>query len=125
LEQALRQPVFPLYLGRRSCPPAGPISLGVQADQGVREVLDNEPWLASKWHQRNIRSTRVRLPVLRDAEPSDEQVDTIRDEPLSFDPSRREYGWRAVVPDETYVDNPQASKREDPADHDPMAAVGG
>jgi CRISPR system Cascade subunit CasD len=125
LAEALRRPVYPLYLGRRSCPPAGPISLGVRTDLSMAEVLDGEPWLASTWHQRNIRSARVRLPVLRDAESSDENVDTIRDEPLSFDPSRREYGWRTIVHGETYVDNPQTSKRQDPMDHDPMAALGG
>ena len=125
LEHALRRPAFPLYLGRRSCPPAGPISLGVKADLPLRDVLKEEPWLASRWYQRRSRSTRVRLAVVRDAEPGDEKVETVRDEPLSFDPSRREYGWRTVHHDETYVDNPQAMRSVDLLDHDPMAALGG
>ncbi|MFD9514872.1 type I-E CRISPR-associated protein Cas5/CasD [Streptomyces mirabilis] len=39
LEHAVRQPVFPLSLGRRSCPPTGPVSLGLRPDADLQEVL--------------------------------------------------------------------------------------
>lgn len=32
LDQALQAPVFPLFLGRRSCPPTLPLSLGIQTN---------------------------------------------------------------------------------------------
>jgi len=35
LDEALNRPRFPLYLGRRSCPPAGRISLGVHDETGT------------------------------------------------------------------------------------------
>src|SRR5690242_16495672 len=46
LADALRRPRYPLYLGRRSCPPAGPVSLGVH-DTNLDDALDSWPWLAT------------------------------------------------------------------------------
>ena len=46
LDDALRHPVFPLYLGRRSCPPAQPVSLGLR-EGGLLAALEAEPWIAS------------------------------------------------------------------------------
>src|SRR5262249_18303649 len=43
LDEALRRPHFPLYLGRRSCPPAGPVSLGVQPGS-VEQALERWGW---------------------------------------------------------------------------------
>ena len=39
---ALKSPVYPLYLGRRSCPPTLPVVLGIRDDKLI-EVLKNEP----------------------------------------------------------------------------------
>ena len=60
LEQALRAPAFPLFLGRRSCPPSLPIALGIREGSLVEE-LKQEPWLASRWMQRQYRER----PLLR------------------------------------------------------------
>ena len=46
LERAVKNPVFPLFLGRRSCPPCGPILLGIH-ECGLEEALDNAPWFLS------------------------------------------------------------------------------
>src|SRR5690606_11406608 len=51
LDESLRHPTFPLYLGRRSCPPAGPVTLG-RRDVDFVTALRNEPWQASRWWQR-------------------------------------------------------------------------
>ena len=37
------------------------------------------------------------LEVVVDAPPGDPESEVRRDVPLSFDPVRREYGWREVV----------------------------
>lgn len=121
LEEAVRRPHFPLYLGRRSCPPAGPVSLGLR-DAALSDVLRDEPWQAARWHRRKVRETAVTLPVIRDAESGDAHPETWRDEPLSFDPRRREYGWRAVVRDEVEVSHPEPPAARD---HDPFAVIGG
>lgn len=42
LEAALRQPRFPLYLGRKSCPPALPLGPSLVQAATLREALDRE-----------------------------------------------------------------------------------
>lgn len=101
LDDALRHPTFPLYLGRRSCPPAGPVTLGV-SESNVWDVLRTHPWTAST-RTRSSGSGPVRLEVLVDATsaPPDavrvSDTITVRDAPISFDPDLRQYGWRDVV----------------------------
>jgi CRISPR system Cascade subunit CasD len=128
LEQALWHPAFPLYLGRRSCPPAGPISCGLR-DGGVDDALQAEGWQAAPWHQRSVRAPSVRLATVRDAHAEETDAETLRDEPVSFNPTRREYTWRSVVHGHVEVPNPHAPAGPDsgdaPADHDPMALLGG
>ncbi|MFE3288239.1 type I-E CRISPR-associated protein Cas5/CasD, partial [Streptomyces sp. NPDC059233] len=46
LEHAVRHPVFPLALGRRSCPPTQPLSLG-QRTGSLEDALRAEPWQAT------------------------------------------------------------------------------
>lgn len=124
LDEALRRPVFAPYLGRRSCPPEGPIRQGVHPGN-VRDNLMTHPWLASPWHQREIRSTWVELETVIDAEPGETHTETMRDLPVSFDPRRREYAWREVRRDiRVRVRNPYGTGGGQ-LDHDPMAALGG
>ncbi|WP_166354227.1 type I-E CRISPR-associated protein Cas5/CasD [Phytoactinopolyspora limicola] len=133
IDAAVRSPVFPLYLGRRSCPPAGPIALGV-FDYDAATALEQLPWRASVQHQRRRRGeAQVPLETVRDATPGEPEAETIHDEPVSFDPNRRQYGWRSVVRGTVVVDNPQAdgSDRADapgtgaPVEHDPMSVLPG
>jgi CRISPR system Cascade subunit CasD len=121
LDEAVRLPRFPLYLGRRSCPPAGPVSLGFRPHP-LMDTLRQEPWQASAWHRRRTHGATVTLPVTRDADVDEPDVETWRDEPLSFDPRRREYGWRAVAREHVDVTHPDPPATPD---HDPLAAVGG
>nr|WP_202884679.1 type I-E CRISPR-associated protein Cas5/CasD [Actinopolymorpha cephalotaxi] len=124
LDAALRAPVFPLYLGRRSCPPVQPLSLGVR-DGSLTEVISAVSWQASQWYRRRRREPQVSLEVIRDAHP-DEQGDVVRDEPESFDPQRREYGWRPVVRETVSLTNPDISDSvAEQFGHDPMALLGG
>ncbi len=123
LEEALRSPVFPLFLGRRSCPPAGAVSLGVR-DGGLQEVLEAEPWQASRWWRRK-QGPCVDLPIVRDAEDPGEVGDVVRDQPISYSPERREHGWRTVVrAGPARVENPDARVGA-LVEPDFMAALGG
>lgn len=105
LDEALHHPVWPLYLGRRACPPDLPMSLGMHEEyRDVRDALARAPWIASEWYRR--RSPIPRLEVAFDArlgEPCSYQAD----DPLSFSGEGRRYGQRAVV--RAYVDNPSCS----------------
>lgn len=123
LHEAIRRPFFPLFLGRRSCPPAGPIAIGVfpfDLDEALRRL----PWQASEREQRRRRSPTVDLDVTRDAAPGEIGHETVRDQPVSFDPNRRLYAWRSVVREVVTIDNPHGVGL--PADeHDPMTAARG
>jgi CRISPR system Cascade subunit CasD len=131
LLEALRNPTFPLYLGRRSCPPAGQVAIGLR-DGDITQVLHSEPWQASPWYQRT-QPRLVDLPIVLDAERPDEAGEMIRDYPISFDPGRRDYGWRCVTRSSYRVTNGDGTTRSPFPDapsleqltHDPFAALGG
>jgi CRISPR system Cascade subunit CasD len=128
LANALLRPAFPLYLGRRSCPPAGPLLLGVR-DGDIETVLETEPWRASPWVQRSHRSDHITLDALMDCPLDVDGGYLVRDEPLSFDPAHRDYTWRRIHDKRIEVANPHhkgdnsATDSIDP--HDPIAALEG
>lgn len=123
LAEALRRPVFPLYLGRRSCPPAGPL-LPKLLDGTVEEALAAEPWAARAWYRRSSAVTslpEVHVETVIDCTPGTAKAVTVRDQPISFDPERREYGWRTVRYDTVLVHSTGARAISRDV-HDPMAA---
>ena len=85
LQQALLHPAFPLYLGRRCCPPTLPLCLGVRPGS-LQEVLQAEPPLCPGRQSR----------ILLDADPLKPGTAPQRDVPVSFDPHHRQYGYRSV-----------------------------
>lgn len=123
LAEALRRPVFPLYLGRRSCPPSGPLLPRV-LDGSVEEVLADQPWAAKAWYRRSPSVSRlpeVHVETVIDCSPATSGAVTVRDQPLSFDPARREYGWRTVRYGSVLVHSTGARPVARDA-HDPMGA---
>jgi CRISPR system Cascade subunit CasD len=120
LESAIRSPAFPLYLGRRSCPPAGRVTLGIY-EKNLQEALASEKWHASLWHRKKARSA-VTLPIVCDSEgPS---AIRRRDLPLSFSQAHRKHAFRGVDyrADAILVENPDSRARTMPTEHDPFPA---
>jgi CRISPR system Cascade subunit CasD len=125
LDDALAEPKFPLYLGRRSCPPAREIRMGIRSGDVV-SVLRNVDWQAAQWHRRR-QSRVVDLPLVVDAgalpEPAQQSgpEEVVRDVPISFNPVRRDYGWRDVRhADPVQIQNPEGMHAPDF-----LAALGG
>ena len=120
LDEALRHPFFPLYLGRRSCPPTHPVSLGLR-EAGLLDALRAEPWLASPWFRKQQHSHVFDAELLLDQEvvPAEERgaARGSRDVPVSFDPRRRDYDFRQV---ERLMARVRASRLDA---HDPMLAL--
>lgn len=85
LESALQNPRFPLFLGRRSCPPTLPIVIGIR-NLPLETALRKEAPLGAG-HEKLMR---VQMET--------DQPDTgmIQDVPISFDPGRRVYGYRRL-----------------------------
>ncbi|MFI8434331.1 type I-E CRISPR-associated protein Cas5/CasD [Streptomyces sp. NPDC079020] len=107
LYEALLEPVFLPYLGRRSCPPAQPIPIGEPLSSSLEQALRDAEWEASAWYkERLVRSSRHAteagpdpldgLGLLLDCPPDQEPDMTLRDLPLSFDPRNRRYALRGV-----------------------------
>ncbi len=118
LAEALRRPRYQPFLGRRSCPPLYPILKGTTSES-LEDALASHEWLAAPHHRRR-RGAEVELQAVRDATPH-EHGDSVRDEPVSFDPRHRRYTWREVVRYVVEVRNPDAAQ----TDHDPFAFFGG
>lgn len=111
LAAALASPAFPLFLGRRACPPELPLCLGI-VNADLLSALREHPWQASEAWQKKHSPTMLRL--VTDASPEDDRYTTLRDVPISFDPRYRAYGWRKVREHAPVVVG---------EDHDPMAEL--
>ncbi|MFF1797251.1 type I-E CRISPR-associated protein Cas5/CasD [Kitasatospora sp. NPDC058263] len=110
LHEALLRPVYLPYLGRRSCPPAQPVELGVHPGDDPAGVLGAEPWRASEWYQRRRDGEQhVTLTLLSEAPASTASSGAmLRDQPLSFAPRHRRYALRPVHTSTVTVRNPRA-----------------
>ena len=111
LHEAVESPVFPLYLGRRSCPPVGRVSLGVR-----RETLQTA--LEQAFYAESPSAREPYYTLTCDAqEPCATRQ---RDMPISFAPAHRKHGYR-------YTENRvvQTGKQQADTEHDAFAELGG
>lgn len=113
LERALRSPAFPLFLGRRSCPPTLPISLGIR-EGGLLDELQQEPWLASQWMQRQYQEKPL-LRLMTDSGCGGRSIGMQRDLPVTFHISARSYAYREME-EHLHIAPPDGL-------HDPMAEL--
>lgn len=99
LDQALRFPAYPLFLGRRSCPPTPPISLGV-TDAPLNEAL-----MHAECPDCRAGKEDQPMRLVLDAEEATAVTPLIQDMPLSFSGRRRMHGYRPVC--EWFVSVPE------------------
>ncbi|WP_326812249.1 type I-E CRISPR-associated protein Cas5/CasD [Streptomyces scopuliridis] len=101
--RALNTPQWPLYLGRRSCPPEGPLLLGRSND--ALHHLIHLPLAAAGPHPRGVKFLSDRpldqLPVPQelitpDSPDGAHPTSQANDEPVTFDPRRRTYRARPL-----------------------------
>lgn len=127
--EALEHPVFPLFLGRRSCPPSCKVLLGVEEGMSILDALGSVPWQSAAWYQSQYRfhdEETVKLEVLYDKRPADhgEGYDiTQRDVPVSYSQVHRQYTWRTVAHATVAIRNP--SFRPKLVEHDPLSTIDG
>jgi CRISPR system Cascade subunit CasD len=141
LDHAVRAPAFPLALGRRSCPPTQPVSLGVH-EGDLTAVLEAQPWQASRAaRDRYVRRGRGGRTGTRQAPPAGIDLsatvedpagnDVLHDVPVSFDPRARAFTDRRVRHCWMHVPTgfPQSGEAgpgtlDDGGAHDPFALLG-
>lgn len=103
LENALKKPKFPLFLGRRSCPPTLPIVVGIR-EKSLSDALREEPPLCAV---RKSKDSAARVRIETDAP----NAGMFQDEPISFDPQKRIFGYRKVS--EFFVELPETETEHD------------
>ncbi|MEV7424561.1 type I-E CRISPR-associated protein Cas5/CasD [Streptomyces sp. NPDC091212] len=133
LYEALLDPVFLPYLGRRSCPPAQPVTIAEPLDTSLEQALREAAWEASDWYRRQCaNSARHRtgspsgpqqLELLLDCRAGEEPDITLRDLPLSFDPRHRQYGLRGVRGTHIPLPPKSPAATSPPPSHDPTAVL--
>jgi CRISPR system Cascade subunit CasD len=97
IEHAIRNPAFPLFLGRRSCPPDGQVSLGIRYGMELLSALQQEHWLAHARSTSIGRKEQLYLRVVMDAESHDQINYIQRDLPISYNPAHRQHGFRRIT----------------------------
>lgn len=107
LEYALSHPVFPLFLGRRSCPPTLPLCIGIR-DATLIDALRGEPAL--------VENPRRAMRITADAMENDKRTSVQRDIAISFDPRCRRHNFRTVAEYEPI--------NYSEAEHDPFGELG-
>lgn len=117
---ALRRPHYPLFLGRRAFPPAGPLRVWI-VEAPLRTALDTADWQASKAVQDRATDAPV-LDILVDALPGEPVEQTLADIPRSFDPRRRMHGLRDITL-LRQQSRPSAATRAPLPHHDPLLLV--
>ncbi|MET7524681.1 type I-E CRISPR-associated protein Cas5/CasD [Streptomyces sp900116325] len=114
--EALRHPVWPPYLGRRSCPPEGPLLIGLLQDplhhlirlplactsRPQRQPNGTSPQLPCEQVDFHSDAPLHRLPVPPAGTSADQPLDgstpvgEVTDDPLDLSPRRRTYRARPV-----------------------------
>lgn len=124
IECALHNPVYHLYLGRRSCPPTLPLVLGIR-DCGLLDALENEEWLVERYSGMSDfrkKTADKTLRIVTEALDGEVPDGMIKDRPVSFSVEKREYGYRSVKRRKSVeVGNKCANDGE--TEHDPMAEL--
>jgi CRISPR system Cascade subunit CasD len=109
IRTALRDPVWPLFFGRRAFPPARPLVTSGQAgeppmgkgllDEPLEWVLANHPWLETRAEVRAAerhRRDRSPLRTVVECAPADPVAEIRPDMPICFGRSDRRFTTRAV-----------------------------
>ena len=115
IEHALLNPVYPIYLGRKSCPAEGRVVLGIR-DLSLKDALEKEPWLLQPWRQeqkqRLSKNQDIYLRLAIDAGENDKGY-LIDDMPISFDYRHRRHGSRQVMELPSVLIKRQVSQEHD------------
>ena len=115
IETALRTPCFPLFLGRRSCPPTLPLVLGLR-EKDLETALREE-----ENQNQNARSIkRTRRYIRLDSMPDELEGAVVQDVPISFNPMKREFGYRRAK--EIWLRD-DVKTEESAEEHDAMAEL--
>lgn len=98
LHQALRNPRWPLFLGRKSFPPGCPVHLadGLREEESLRDALTRYPDIAPL---SSSEATRQRILLLESEDGDEKRMDN----PLDYRHAQRRYSARALVREQVEI----------------------
>lgn len=115
IERALRNPCFPLFLGRRSCPPTLPLVLGIRED-ALETALRGE-----ENQNKDLKSIQQSHRYIRlDCGVGEQEGAVVQDLPISFNPMKREFAYRRAK--EIWLRD-DVNTEESAEEHDAMAEL--
>ena len=115
IERALRNPCFPLFLGRRSCPPTLPLVLGIR-EEALEIALREE-----ENQNKDLKSIQQSHRYIRlDCGEGEQEGTVVQDLPISFNPMRREFAYRRAK--EIWLRD-DVNTEESAEEHDAMAEL--
>ena len=91
---ALQNPVYALFLGRKSCPPTGPLTLGIK-EASLEDALKDSDWTVPEFRKKRILGNRDKI-YLRILVEDDKSKTLVKDNPVSYSLLRREYAYRGI-----------------------------
>ncbi len=118
--EALKNPFFQLYLGKRALPVNADFIIKVK-DLGVMESIRSLPWQAANWYRKKNKIEK--LKIYSDASLVKGEFGTRRrDKVMSFSHKERKFGFRFESKTDIKLRN---LKKSSQADHDAFEAIGG
>ncbi|MFW5416442.1 type I-E CRISPR-associated protein Cas5/CasD [Nocardiopsis sp. CNT-189] len=132
LEEALRRPRYPLFLGRRSCPPDRPVLIArFEGAAGAHRALSSLiPWQVPKWRRVRRREAPERLAVAFDHPEGEELIDDLPAGGAAFDrvfahrPVRHDHIEPGRLPVGPEGSGPPQEEEDEPPLFDGEAALG-
>lgn len=122
VKKALENPYYPLFLGRRSCPPVGKLVLEIAQDMSLEEALSTYPWLgrSNRYRPRKEVSCECTFEVTKEAQDSAQVY--LPMQPLSFSQEDRRYAPLGLRRELVIL---KLEQTEPITSHDPMGVLGG
>lgn len=127
IAKALVNPIFSLYMGRRSVPVDSRFFQGV-VEGDLLSTIKSYNWQASKWYQKKVlqkdKLNRVILDAYVDADLLDDSSNPMlhRDRVESFDSMNRKHGFRPVRSIQAEIQVEEICKN---TEHDAFQWIGG
>ena len=111
---ALQYPMWPLFLVIRSCPPSGPVLIGI-TDEKLEDALRH----ATISKRSDIETEGKQFRYCIEVQEDDHMVYMQKDMPITFDKLRRQFAYRHV--NEYYEES--NAVMQDQTEHDPLAIL--
>lgn len=128
LAEAVRRPVYPLFLGRRSCVPSEPLIIPSESGslwrEHAEELLQTVPWQAGRAARGDRKSSGPTVTVTATIDDP-EGDDLVADVPLNFAPGQRGFSARRIRHLWVTLPTGAGGAAEAQRSHDPFSLLGG